>query len=382
MKTIRKKGSAEVGIAIVAMALLLLLGGIFLDSDPNSKSSYIKDKNSKSQAGESLAQESYLFYLNNTDIGRQSKVTESFPNLELGSKETFNTIHVGSSFRLQANPFTANSYSFDIRFAEPEDVNNYLLYFNSDRLSGDNNLIIKVNGEPVVNTQAKDSDMPIVIAKKPTNNTVTLTFEIDKPRWYQLFNWNKIDIEKLRVVEAIQDKNNNEREFNFEIEKDFLERVYVDLVVSCEDTTNPPIKVTVNGFIVGNENPDCDSRYNRISLNVPLSILKNQGANSIIMETEGYYKVAYSLNKIYFNDKDVYKFTINSFNDIVDVIIYGDFDKNVIDLRLNSQTFSLARDEIKSIIPYLRFGTNELRILTKPVEIEELIVEKNEFYNN
>ena len=117
-------------------------------------------------------------------------------------------------------------------------------------------------------------------------------------------------------------------------------------------------------------------------MNVPLSILKNQGANSIIMETEGYYKVAYSLNKIYFNDKDVYKFTINSFNDIVDVIIYGDFDKNVIDLRLNSQTFSLARDEIKSIIPYLRFGTNELRILTKPVEIEELIVEKNEFYNN
>ena len=38
------------------------------------------------------------------------------------------------------------------------------------------------------------------------------------------------------------------------------------------------------------------------SLNVPLSILKNQGANSIIMETDGYYKVAYSLNKIYFND--------------------------------------------------------------------------------
>ena len=55
------------------------------------------------------------------------------------------------------------------------------------------------------------------------------------------------------------------------------------------------------------------------------------------------------------------------------------YKKKTIDIRLNGQTMELDRDEIKSIIPYLRFGTNELKILTKPVEIKELIIEKNEF---
>jgi hypothetical protein len=61
--------------------------------------------------------------------------------------------------------------------------------------------------------------------------------------------------------------------------------------------------------------------------------------------------------------------------------MYGDFDKEIIDIKLNSQIMSLRRDEIKSIIQYLRFGTNELKILTKPVEIKEFIIEKNEFYS-
>ena len=127
-----KKGVNQVGIGIIAMAVLLLLGAIFID-DPNfnSKTNYLDIKNNNSN---SYPQENYIFYLNNTDLGRQNKVTESFPNIELGSKEEYNTIYIGNSFRLNANPFTSNPYSFNINIKDPENVNELLIYFKSEKL--------------------------------------------------------------------------------------------------------------------------------------------------------------------------------------------------------------------------------------------------------
>ena len=176
-----KKGVNEVAIGIIAMALLLVVGSIFFSSD-DSDNSLIKKRGDGSYG----SNDSYLFYLNDTDIGRQKRVTESFPNIELGSKEITNVIYLGSSFRLNANFFSANNYSIDLTFLNPQDVKYILLYFNPDRIWGDNHLIIKVDGKYFIKTLSRNSDIPIKIPvriQNPENFTkTTLSFEIEKTK--------------------------------------------------------------------------------------------------------------------------------------------------------------------------------------------------------
>jgi len=59
------------------------------------------------------------------------------------------------------------------------------------------------------------------------------------------------------------------------------------------------------------------------------------------------------------------------------VFIYGEFDVDAIDIKLNNEILSVNKNEIQSIIRHLKYGTNEITILTKPVEIEELSIEQD-----
>ena len=381
-----RRATAEVGIAIIAMAILLLLGGIFVDSDSSSKDDFFSSK------GESISdnnidddldsnwEDSYLFYMYDTEIGRQRKVTQSFPNIDLGSKQEFNVVYLGNSFELMANPFSRTRYNFDVYFEDSDDVNYYMLYFNFDRESGEQALIIRADDDIVYQNMVTSSDLPIIINKKFYNDSSKVSFELLKPKWYDIFNWNKFSVSSFKVVSVTQDRSNNEKDFTFEVNKGFLERVELNIVVSCDDGDkgDKPVKVTVNEYTIADFNPNCEDYINSETREIPLTILSNK-INNLVFETSGFYKLSYSINKIYYNDEDTYSFQINSFNDIIDVVMYGDFDEEVLDLRINSQTLALERDEIMSIIPYLRFGSNEIKFLTKPIEIDEFIIEKNEF---
>lgn len=377
MKNI-KKATNQIGIGIIAMAILLLLGGIFLDDGTVYKDDYLdnKDKNNL------YPEENYLFYLNSTDIGRQNKVTVSFPNVVIGAKEENNIIYVGNDFKLRANPFSKTYYSFNAQFSEPSNVNKFYLYFDVNRITGKQDIVVKIDDQIYYKNKATASEIPLTINYKPKINRsdVKVTIEIDKPAWYSLFNWNSFEFSELKVVENIQDKSNTEKDFSFQVDKQFLERVEINLVVDCQNTLDniKPIQVDVNGYSIEDFTPNCASRYNTITREIPINIL-DEKQNNLQIKTKGYYKLAYSLNKIYFNDKETYKFTIANFNDVIDVVMYGDFDKDVVDLKLNGKIMSLKRNEIKSIIQYLRYGTNEVEFLTKPISIEEFVIEKSEF---
>ena len=105
---INKFGSSQIGIGIIVMAALLLMGGIFFDDNGNSKSNYLSSKNNNGEEESEIGEE-FLFYLEEIELGRQKKVTENYPNIELGSKEEYNTIFIGNNFRISAN---ASSPSF------------------------------------------------------------------------------------------------------------------------------------------------------------------------------------------------------------------------------------------------------------------------------
>jgi len=369
-----KKGINEVGVGIIFMAILLLLGGIFIDSDSssNSKQKYLEDKEINGVGDE------YLFFLNETEIGKQQKVTTSYSNIILGSKPEYNVVYLGNNFILNANPFTSNTYSFKVNFEKPEDVNNYLIYFDPVRISGENQVIIRVDGEIVSKNSARKSDLPIRVYNKLKNNSVVISFEIEKPRWYQLFNWNKFEVNELKIVEERQDKNNMNRNFAFNVEQEFLERVYIDVLVECDvlKEVSDSLEIKINGQTISNENPNCISRNSKITAEIPKEILKVEN-NTLNLETLGEYKISYNINRVYFNDKETYKFNINSFNSVIDVFIYGEFDVDALDIKLNNKILSVNKNEIQSIIRHLKYGTNEITILTKPVEIEELSIEQD-----
>ena len=346
MKT--KKATQALGIGIMAFALLLLLGGIISDTDfsYNEKNEYLENKDHR--YGHELPEENYLFYINESDIGRQNIVRESYPNIELGSKEEFKTVYIANNIELKANPFTKTKVNLRITPSNRENLQKLLIYANPESISGKQDLLVYINGNLEAQISPKSNHFPITLTNIPQNSSFTLTLELVKPKWYQLFNWNKLHLKDFRVVEVNQNEENNKREFNFHIEKDFLETVTIDLSISCENIKelSEAIEVKVNDYIISNQNPQCTSKHNRISAEVPLNILSNK-INTLELKTSGFYKVAYSINKVYFNDQQEYKFTINSFNDIIDVIMYGDFDREVIDIKLNTKILQLERDEIK-----------------------------------
>jgi len=368
-----KKANNQIGIAIIAMAILLLLGGVFLDnSSPYSNSNQVNNQTSNP----------FLFYLSSTDIGKQKKLTQSYPNIILGSKEEFNTVFVGNNFRLNANPFTSTPFSFDIEFSNSSDVNYLYLYFNLKRIAGNQDIVILANGKLISKNKADFTNIPIKVYNNFNSSKVRITFLIDKPKWYSIFNWNKFDIEELKVVEVSQNKENNMRNFDFFLTKNFLERVYIDLIISCDKVAevSEPIELMINGYILSNANPSCTSKNNLITTDIPIEILSNSG-NRMTLKTNGFYKVAYSVNKIYFNDQETYKFNVNNFNNFNDVVMYGDFDKEVIDLRLNNYQFSLGRNDYVSVLQYLRIGVNEITFLNKPLEIKKFAIEES-YYRN
>lgn len=370
------KKANVVGIGIIAMALLLLLGSIFIEDTPNKKE-YLDSKNPSKYSNYS---EDYLFYLEEMDIGRQRKTTQSFPNIILGSKTQYDLIYLGNTFRLNANPFTNSNYSFNVKVENHQNSKELLIYFDTSIRSGNEEIIIYKDNKEITRIDSENPNLPIRI-NEIDKNVSQITFELKKPKWFDIFNWNKIDIKNLKTVEVKQNKNNNIREFNFEADEQYLDRLYIDLAIKCDEIKeiSEAIKIEINGYIVSNENPRCLSRNTVITANIPLNIL-NKDKNILKLETEGLYSLAYSINKISFNDKQKYKFTINSFNDIIDVVMYGDFDREIMDIEINNKRISLERNEIKSIIQYLKFGTNEIEFLNKPIEIKEFIIEKSDYW--
>lgn len=368
-----KKANIQLGMGILFFALLLLLGGILSDKTPSDPGN---------QDDNNISNEQYLFLLESAHLGSQNRVIENYPNFELGAKIENNIIFKGNSFRLNANPFTNNQHSIRLQSPNPENVKHYLLYFSIDQISGSETIIIsnKDSNEEIARVNPKNINTPIIINEKPINKSLNLGFEINKPSWYQIFNWNKIDIEDTRVVEISQDTEKKKRDFNFEINKNHLDKVFFNFLISCPKVTQTTasIKITVNNYIISNSNPDCISRNTRINAEVPLNILKH-GKNNLSLETPGHYTLTYNLNKVFFNDQTSYKFVINNFNNISDAILYGEFDKDVVDLRINSKLISLKRNEFVSIFEHLKLGTNEIEILTKPVEIKKLAIEKENY---
>jgi hypothetical protein len=375
---IHKKGTKELGIGILAFAMILLIGGILSDNPVtfSEKEKYLDDK--QTYYNEEYPEENYLFYLEDFDLGKEQRITQNFPNIELGAKEEFIPLYTQQIIELRSNMFKQNIATLRVVPTSRKDLKELRIYASANQLSGSENVIVKIDGKEVAQVPV-EGYFPIIIKNFPENNTFDLTIELNKPAWYQLFNWNKAEFKDFRVVEISQNLNEQTKEFSFDIDdRQYLDELLVQLVVSCESRVenSPSIKVKVNGYIIGNQNPDCISRFNRMTFNISENILNKENQPNVLeLETEGYYTLGYSIVKSYYNDQETYKFTVEDFSDIFDVIMYGDFDKESIEVEINNRRITLNRNEIESIIPFLRAGVNTIEFRDMPLEIDEFVVE-------
>lgn len=376
MKTSTKNAQMQVGLAIIAMAILLFVGGIFLNDGQTTGTKY---KDSGYIGSNNTNCEDCIFYINETTIGKQVKETENTPNIQLGSEVEYTTLYAGNSFRLTGNMFTANQRTIRVSTEKPQDVRELLLYFTPERYAGDNELLVYINGKLVEQTPARAAQLPISIPIQMRNTSIYVTLALVKPAWYELFNWNKMDINDFKVVAKTQDSQNGKKDFNFQVDKAYLEKMYIDLLISCKDQTKqfgPAIEVKVNDYIITNTNPDCTLTNKRITAEVPINILKDD-KNTLTLSTPGHYTLAYSINKVYFNDQLKYTFTLSNFEDVLDLTMYGDFNPEMLDFKLNGHLLSLHRDDMMPVLDYVKLGKNEIQILTNPIEIKELRIEKD-----
>jgi len=112
-------------------------------------------------------------------------------------------------------------------------------------------LNVYIDDNLIRTTSAKSKDSPITIHVNKLNYSNKITFQIEEPKGYEILNWNKLDISELKIVEGRQNKYNNLKTFNFNLEKIYLERVYLDLIVSCDEINDRIMEpITIEEFII------------------------------------------------------------------------------------------------------------------------------------
>ena len=220
-----KKGTKELGIGIIAFAMILLVGGIISDNPVSftEKEKYIEER----EYNEEYPEENYLFYLEDFDIGKEQRVTQSFPNIELGAKEEFIPLFTTQRIELKSNMFKKNGATFRIVPTVRENLKELRIYSNSNQLSGSENIIVKLNSKEVAQVPS-EGYFPIIIRDLPVNETFEMTVELNKPAWYEIFNWNKVEFKDFRIVEVSQNLNEQKKEFSFEIDdQQYLSLIHI-----------------------------------------------------------------------------------------------------------------------------------------------------------
>jgi hypothetical protein len=377
-----KKANKELGIGIIAFALLLLLVGIFQENPITLEP--IDNSNNGAYNNDEFPEKNYLFYLEDFELGTQKKSTQSFPNIKLGSQKEYITTFIEPRIILIENMFRSVEYKLSYSIENTKDTKELLLYSNIEQLSGSNEIEVYNNGKLITSIPAKSKYLPIRIRELNKNGTNEIVLKIKKVPFYNIFSWNKIEFRDFRIVELRKNEDENTKTFTFEVDKENLQNVSIQLVVNCEENskTSQGIEIKVNDYILTNQNPTCTSRYNRIGVLVPKNILTFDKPNTLTLSTQGYYTLAYSITSTSFNEQESYKFVINDFSEIFDVVVYGDYDKNYLSIKINNKRLEIPRNDYVSIFPYVRYGVNEIEFLQKPLSIKEFVIEKIDYYGS
>lgn len=391
------KKANMVGFAIIGLAILLLLGSvttnddssIYDDNNNEGSNSDSSSQNGNSEIGDYNIVNEKLFEINSTILGREETKIQNFPNIKVGSAVEYEELAKISDITLKQSVFDSNEFSYQINRDVVDDENflGVLVLAQSSKTTFESSLGLFIN-EQLYSSYDKNSQFPVKIDKNQFRNNTNNVITIRTPpvEWYQVLSNSEQFLSEIRIIGIYQDSRYSQRSIDFLVnsqEEDNLNFLRMKLSVVCprgEDGTNT-IEAFVNNFKVLSQNPSCLSNAagsTVLSAQIPTEVLnlEEDGKNTILLDTQGKYDTSLQIEEVYFNDDYEYSFYINRGEDVEDVIIFGDFDKESLDIQINSHRFSINRRETQSIRTKLRSGRNELVIHDIPVEIRELLIEQ------
>jgi hypothetical protein len=375
----------SIGIILFLFLLIFVLfSDIETNNNSNDKYSYLNNKE-KTSSITSIDEEidpSKIFKLGKTYIGKEKTVVENSEYFELGAIERFLQLHSGS-FNLKKKLFGSSFYYFEIPIENKKFLDSLLFYFEPEYLSGSDAMFnININNLKFIKTPIDAKNTPIKIKlDNTTKNADSLKIEISILN-DGFFSFPNVRINDFKVLGKMLSDKNSKKDFYFQTNLRSIDELDLELIVRCRDKKEYGfVDISINENLIETLIPNCNLGEEVINIPIPLSILDGD-KNKLTFETDSFFQISYNLNSKYLEQGNVYRFTINNFNDFLDIVVYGNFDKEVIDIKVNSKTLSLKKDEVLSIFPYLKIGVNQVKILTSPLEIEEFVVEKVDYYNS
>ena len=406
-----------VGFAIIGLAFLLLLGSLSFDTSTYSSNDRYYDRddcryydrederyyydcdyfghdddryydrNRDRIVNFDLTNE-IIFEINDTTLGEEVIETTEFPNIKIGSAKEYEELYYRKDVTIRTSAFSNSQISvrLDDELTNSSDFLGVLIMAYPTSGIFEEPLGIVINNN-LVHVEREVSDLPVFLSRNEFNKTGnSLLLTTEEVEWFGIGGGNSIDFNEVVILAVKQDKAFSSRSIDFLIDKkeEHLEDVRIKLSVICPagEDGSTPIEAYVNGFKVLSQNPKCVTSNNLgtiLSAQVPLSVLKDSDKdekNVLFLETSGQYETSLQIEEVSFNDKYTYTFNLNNNDDLYDVIFFGDFDKETLDIQLNSHRFEVPRRETVSIRNKLRSGKNVLTIRERPVEIREFIIEQ------
>ena len=389
-----KKSSAfAIGIAL----FLLLIGFSLLFEDPSSdKYTYndykaVNDKDnsnifslrkSSNLKGDEIEN---LLYLEDKKIGDSNIVSRQYTNEEVGIVEDFVDLQYGGNFILRSNPLRRDEFYTEFSLPNSDELTDIYLYFEPISVGSsisDKIIEINLNDIKFVKTGIEQRSIPIRISiddNLKQSDVIKVSISLENVPIFSIFNWNKVEFYQFKIIGRTQNKENVQKEFSQIVNLEDLDRATMSINILCDENLDAedPLELYLNAQKVRSINLNCDTKKTDI-FNIPLDYFSND-KNDFVFKTEGFYKINYLLNLEYLNDRTGYSFILDSFDDVYDVVLYGSFNRNVINLKINNNTMTMTNDEVISILRYVDIGRNSIKFLDDSLQIEELIIEKNKY---
>ena len=397
------KKANMIGLGIIGLAFLLLVGSVA--TEPNSPisgggsggsgsntggGSNGGNNNGVSGGGNTISNSNFnnevIFHINSTILGREVIRTTDFPNMRVGASVEYEEISLARNVNIESSSFNQNDYIFRI----PRDVTQkqgfqgiLIMPYPRDGVLT-SNFGVYINGR-LFSVEDSTSRLPIKILANEFNFQNNNTIRISTPpvNWNQFLTTHSQIFNEISIIAIYQDERFSTRQLDFvtSVEEDSLNFLRLKFSVVCPqgEDGSTPLEAYVNGLKVMSQNPTCvtrDARGTVLSAEVPKSIINFNSRNSIEIETFGNYQTSLQIEEVSFNTQNEFSFYINRARDLEDVFIFGDFDREFLDIQINSQRFSIPRRETTSIRTRLRSGRNELILHDVPLEVRSLTIEQ------
>lgn len=414
LKLFSSKRGNIIGFGIIGMAFLLLVGSVA--TEPNSPINGGGGSNGSGgggngsgggssnggggggssgsggggSSGNTISSSNFnnevIFHINSTILGREVIRTTDFPNMRVGASVEYEEISLSRNVNIESGPFNENDFTFRL----PRDVVQrdgfqglLIMPYPRDGILT-SNFGVYVNGR-LFSVEDSISRLPIKILANEFSSFNNNTIRISTPpvNWNQFLTTHSQIFNEISIIAIYQDERFLTRQLDFvtSVEEDSLNFLRLKFSVVCPqgEDGSTPLEAYVNGFKVMSQNPTCITRQavgTILSAEVPKSIINFDSRNSIEIETFGNYQTSLQIEEVSFNTQNEFSFYINRGRDLEDVFIFGDFDREFLDIQINSHRFSIPRRETTSIRTRLRSGRNELILHDVPLEVRSLTIEQ------